>query len=556
VNHPSPRLSRRKLLAGCAGLPLLAPGCAPSAKASFDGEVVGAAESTGHALRDGALAGIQASVSRSVGVLIVGAGVAGLSAAWRLARAGFDDFVVLEIEPRAGGTAASGSRRGQAYPYGAHYLPLPLADNQALLVLLDEMGLLEGVDARGQPMAREEHLCRDPHERVFDAGAWHEGLFPEWRAAPRDIAQFNQFQAAIADWVGWRDGKGRRAFTLPTARCSDDAEVLALDQISMQQWLHQRGLNSELLLWYVDYACRDDYGLTAAQTSAWAGLFYFAARVDQPGQEPRPYLTWPEGNGRLVTHLAAAAEGRLLKNHAAFKLQPVGGAVDVMALSGAQRVATRYRARRVIFAAPQFLAPYLIEDLPADRRAAAGQFTYGAWLTANLFLTDRPRERGFPLAWDNVLFESRSLGYVVATHQALRDHGPTVFTWYCPLLDDDPKAARVRLQSMSWQDCAAWVLDDLLPAHPDLRGLVERVEVMKFGHAMVRPRPGFITCAARKAAATPYMGLHFAHADLSGVPLFEEAFLHGVRAAEEALSALGVRVDSLISAAPPASRKN
>jgi len=30
--------------------------------------------------------------------------------------------------------------------------------------------------------------------------------------------------------------------------------------------------------------------------------------------------------------------------------------------------------------------------------------------------------------------------------------------------------------------------------------------------------------------------IHFAHTDLSGVPLFEEAFYHGIRAAEEVLS--------------------
>jgi hypothetical protein len=35
----------------------------------------------------------------------------------------------------------------------------------------------------------------------------------------------------------------------------------------------------------------------------------------------------------------------------------------------------------------------------------------------------------------------------------------------------------------------------------------------------------------------PVRGVHFAHSDLSGIALFEEAFYHGVRAAEEVLSA-------------------
>ena len=53
---------------------------------------------------------------------------------------------------------------------------------------------------------------------------------------------------------------------------------------------------------------------------------------------------------------------------------------------------------------------------------------------------------------------------------------------------------------------------------------------------MIRPRPGFVWSAARQGASKPYRGIHFAHTDLSGVPLFEEAFYHGIRAAEEVLS--------------------
>jgi len=53
---------------------------------------------------------------------------------------------------------------------------------------------------------------------------------------------------------------------------------------------------------------------------------------------------------------------------------------------------------------------------------------------------------------------------------------------------------------------------------------------------MIRPRPGFIWSEARKTASKPYRGIHFAHTDLSGVPLFEEAFYHGIRAADEIIA--------------------
>ena len=50
------------------------------------------------------------------------------------------------------------------------------------------------------------------------------------------------------------------------------------------------------------------------------------------------------------------------------------------------------------------------------------------------------RTPGFPLAWDNVFYDSPSLRHVVSTHQRGIDHGPTTFTYYYPLCDPNPAA--------------------------------------------------------------------------------------------------------------------
>src|SRR5262249_56413675 len=144
---------------------------------------------------------------------------------------------------------------------------------------------------------------------------------------------------------------------------------------------------------------------------------------------------------------------------------------------------------------------------------------------------------GFPLAWDNVLYDSPSLGYVVATHQRGLDRGPTIFTYYHPLCEYAPRAARELLLGRNWSECVDVVLGDLRRPHADIDSLVDKIDVMRWGHAMVRPRPGFIWDGVRSAAMKPYRGVHFAHSDLSGIALFEEAFSHGIRAADEALAA-------------------
>jgi protoporphyrinogen oxidase len=532
------------MLAAFLGLPVALSACRSSSIPALPaGEIVGASDGIGHKLRDGLRVLPEQAEWEKIGVVIVGGGVAGLSAAWRLLKAGFEDFVLLELEPAPGGTSRSGESAIVPYPWGAHYIPAPMKENVPLIKLFDEMGLLEGYDDTGQPIFGEQFLCRDPEERIFYKGRWYEGLYLHAGASSQDEAELAAFRAEMSRWAGWRDAKGRRAFAIPTATGSDDAEVTSLDKISMRDWMDQRRLTSPRLRWYVNYACRDDYGMTMEDTSAWAGIFYFVSRVAKSGDEARPLLTWPDGNGHLVSHLYSKVKHKVRLGMAASELVSEPGGkrgVDVTAVDNEGRNPRGLHAERVVFAAPHFLARYLIREYRDNAPTHLSEFQYGAWMVANLTLTDRPQSRGFPLAWDNVIYDSQSLGYVVATHQRGLDRGPTVFTYYYPLCDSDPREARSRLLSTNWAEWADVALTDIGRAHSDIRSLVERLDVMRWGHAMIRPRPGFIWGSARATASAPHRGIHFANTDLSGVPLFEEAFYHGVRAADEILAALGV----------------
>ena len=545
--------SRRDALRALLGAPAAVAaaelaGCGSGRPPLPDGALVGGAERLGHAVRDlKSPPSPPADGWTRAAVVIAGAGVAGLAAAWRLARAGFRDFQLLELDRAPGGTAQSGRSPVTGYPWGAHYIVAPLAHERTLIALLGEMGALDGVDRDGHPIVAEELRCREPAERIHHYGRWYEGLYLHAGETQADRADLAAFQRELDRWVAWRDARGRRAFALPVAAASDDAEVTALDRESMTEWLDRRGLRSPRLRWLVDYACRDDYGMRAAETSAWAGLFYFASRVRAPGADGQPVVTWPEGNGRLVAHLAASAAGRIRLGAAVCDVAPrAGGGVDVVAIDAGGRP-FGVRADQVVFAAPQMVARRVVRPLRDDPPAHAAEFQYSPWMVANLHLEGRPAEppAGFPLAWDNVLHDSPSLGYVVATHQSGRDHGDTVLTYYYPLADGDPAAARRHLLGADRGDWAEVILADLGRAHRDLRARVRRLDVMRWGHAMIRPRPGFVWGGARQAAARALGGIHFAHSDLSGVALFEEALDQGVRAAEEVLAARGIAAESL-----------
>jgi phytoene dehydrogenase-like protein len=532
-------LTRREVLTAFLGLPVALAACRTNTQKPLpEGEIVGASDVFGHRVREGLKIELSKDKRESVSVAIVGGGAAGLSAAWRFLNKGFDNFVLLELEKEVGGTARSGESKLISYPWGAHYLPVPMKENANLISLLDEMKIIEGKDKDGEPIVAEQFLCRDPEERVFYKGRWYEGLYLHAGESEEDKKQLNDFLAETKRWVDWRDSKGRRAFTLPVADCSDDAEVTALDKISMGEWMRGKGFNSKRLWWLIDYSCRDDYGLTIEQTSAWAGLFYFCSRVPKAGEESQSLITFPEGNGRFINYLREKAKTKIKTNTLVVEIIPNENSLDVMTIDSTTNEARGFRAKKVIFAAPHFTSRFVIRDWRDNPPKRVAEFQHGAWMVANLHLKDRPKifsRRDYPLCWDNILYESPSLGYVVATHQKGLDRGATVFTYYYPLCDDNPKDARNKLLSNDRNAWADITLTDLQKAHPDIRELTTRLDVMRWGHAMIRPRPNFIWSDARQEGMKPYRNIHFAHSDLSGLALFEEAFYHGLRAADEVL---------------------
>ncbi len=530
-------LTRRDVLTAFLGASAAAACARTPVARDYPGALLGPSMAAGHALRDRAALPAPTRVEEAP-VVIVGGGIAGLSCAWRLHKLGVAGALVLELEDRAGGTAVAGHTGVVPHPWGAHYLPCPDASATDLLELLHETGSVVGTHPDGSPELSEMHLVGTPKERVFVAGAWSEGLYPVVGASAADLAEYARFKREVASWAARVGGDGRRAFALPIDASSQDPELLALDRLSMAAWLDQHGYRSPRLRWYVEYGCRDDYGTELGYTSAWAGLHYFCARVSAAhvrvgpvtDAESAEFLTWPEGNARLASALSAPA--RVRSGMVVARLAEAGERVEVTALDRRSGEVTLFRARRVVFAAPSMLRRFLVPDAPAWSPRTS------AWIVANLHLRDRPRSRGYPTAWDNVLYDSKSLGYVVATHQLHHDRGPTVWTYYLPVLDADDKAARERVAALDRAHTVDTIVADLARAHVGLPDEIERVDVWRWGHGMARPDVGTLWSPARAAARAPHGRIHFAHSDLSSVGLFEEAFAHGNRAAREVAEAL------------------
>lgn len=438
--------------------------------------------------------------------------MAGLCAGWELQRRGVRDFFILELEQKAGGNSRSGENDVTAYPWAAHYVPVPDAGATLVRELFEELGILEN------GVWNERHLCFSPQERLFLHGEWHTGIEPEYALDTTGREAFKRFDEEIA-----RE-RTSREFTIPMAR--GVRRDSSLDRVSMADWLRARRLDHPALRWYVDYACRDDYGALSTDTSAWAGVHYFASRThDEPGP-----LTWPEGNAWIAKRLVAKLGNHVRANEPVVRITRDGARWLV------RTPTSQYLTDAVIFAAPSFLLPRVASDVAKPWRSS---LAYSPWLTANLTLERPPAEpRGAPLSWDNVLYDSPALGYVVATHQSLRSRTDrSVWTYYWALADLTPSAGRQLLQRRSWREWTELILSDLERAHRDIRRCVSRIDIMRMGHAMVRPTVGFLGATAN-VAALEQPGFYLAHSDVSGLSLFEEAQFRGVEAARRALKRL------------------
>jgi hypothetical protein len=163
-------------------------------------------------------------------------------------------------------------------------------------------------------------------------------------------------------------------------------------------------------------------------------------------------------------------------------------------------------------------------------------------MVSNFLLDGFPVERGVqqPLAWDNVVYGGAGLGWVVATHQWLRLARPaqTVFTAYHAFAGQAPGAVRSQMQDATPEALLDVASQDLRAAYgDDFERRIAQAEISLRGHAMAIPVPGFLSrpgIDALRQADGPFL---FAHADLSGLSVFEEASYQGDLAARKILGA-------------------
>ena len=131
----------------------------------------------------------------------------------------------------------------------------------------------------------------------------------------------------------------------------------------------------------IEYYCWGAFGTTAAETSAYHGLNFFAAEFGD-------ILVFPGGNAFIAQAPRRAHRARQPERDSHER-------VDAARRARGQRVARddlgvgalrRYRARSVVFASPLFLAPKIMPSLPDAQQQAIATLDYRGYIVANVLL--------------------------------------------------------------------------------------------------------------------------------------------------------------------------
>ena len=398
------------------------------------------------------------AASPDVEVVVVGGGIAGLSAAWELRDR---DVLVLEADDRVGGRLVSEPRGRYWLNFGGHVLAGADSATGRLLAAVgvearDVPGILTALAMNGRVLAggRVEtyplrlRLTTSERLALIRAGARVRlGVLEYGRVARRRAGESEADRRARV--LAYRDDRTFADFLGPVP-----AEVDAIFRPTIQRSSGE-----------------------PEQVSAGYGIGYFHLVWDRRGGLSRNVLG---GSARLPQAIAAALGERVRTG--ALVERVVGDGDGVTVHHGGERI----RARYVVVATPAFTARDLLEGIPAETREALGRVAYGPYVVGAL-LTDEPGPMPYdaiyaiatPKTAFNMLFNTAN----VTRGPGPREPGGTLMVYSAASLAD-------ALADRDDEEAARIYADDVARIFPEVAGHIREVRIRRWAHGLPHPRPG------------------------------------------------------------------
>ncbi|HZO49912.1 MAG TPA: NAD(P)/FAD-dependent oxidoreductase [Gaiellaceae bacterium] len=441
-------------------------------------------------------------------VVVVGGGVAGLSAAWHLRDR---DVLLLEASERLGGRMRSEPRGAYWLNLGAHVFAGPGTATGRLvegagIELVPVPGHLVALELNGRivvggrPELYPFRLRLSMRERLalLRAGArlrlavarYERAARPRPGETPaetrRRVVSFGD-DRTFADWLGDLPGDAAALF-----RATVNRSTAELDEISFGH-----GAGYFALVW-----------------SAGSGLSHNVVG----------------GAGVLVDRIAAALPGRVETGAEVRSVRAEGDAVRVLwAQRGGERETI---ARHVVVATKAFDAARIVSGLPSDTRSALESIPYGPTVVMAMLT----RESG-PMPWDGLYAlatPKRSFNMLFNVVNVLRPRSPRREPGGSLMVYRSGHAA-LELFEQPDDAVARSFVDDLYAIYPEARGIVEESILLKLPRMLPYVAPG--RSRLQPALERPLGRVHLA-GDYLGGSYTDTAISSGEEAAQAIRSAL------------------
>ncbi len=439
--------------------------------------------------------------------LIVGGGIAGLSAAYQLRE---EDFLLCELSERLGGSSSSNYHKDQHFAQGAHYdLAYPAYYGKELLQVLFDLNIIDFDTAKQTWTFVDRHFLIDPtRESIsFDKGQKRADVLPEGKTKER-------FEALLRPFIGH----------MPMPTWSIDPAYHYLNEMTFYHFLMDKLQPDPHFMQAIDYAMLDDWGGTAKEVSALAGIHYYTCR---PYFDGNPELfSPPEGNAYFAQKfISKIPQQRLKNNHLVRQINKTATGFEVMVVDIKQQQQIKINTTKIVYAAHKHTLKYIY---PAAYPAFQS-IEYAPWVAMNIILNTKTTEKVF---WQNEYLsgDSNFMGFVDSASQfnTLTNERRTLTAYYClkpsdrkALLKIDQTAPTLVAQTIEY-------IEEVFGK--SITPQIEKVYLKVMGHAMPIPAPNYLLRDFNKEAAIT--GIAFAGVDGGRLPLFFEAADSGLQAAK------------------------